>query len=326
MFWWENDPKEKYWVEIRHIEGLGTYLSSPLAKANGARDLWYDLVGMVNVGDVILHWNVREGRLVGASRVKAKPEKRLAKGEWRVDLEGFQPFEHPVDRAELLTHADAFYDLRDKLAAKHSPPLGLPFQFTTDRSNFRFMSNYFAKMPAAGVDILLGNGQGKKAVGDLATGSSDLETSNGKVPTTAFLNPFKAKADTEYLTKIVAKSQVRSRLHETLVNNCAQWLFTQGFDPARNAAIDLGLIDGSLIIEAKVVKSWPDAVRQAVGQLYEYRYFKVADPQAALIFLSDQPVPDEWITYLEKDRGIGAMWPKGKTGFEMSKLAAKLLG
>jgi hypothetical protein len=49
-------------------------------------------------------------------------------------------------------------------------PLGLPFQFTSDRSNFRFMSNYFAKMPAAGVEMLLGSGQGKKAVGDLATG------------------------------------------------------------------------------------------------------------------------------------------------------------
>ena len=62
VFWWEHDSKEKYWVEIRHIEGLGTYLGSPLEKANGSRDLWYDLVGMVSVGDVILHWNVREGR------------------------------------------------------------------------------------------------------------------------------------------------------------------------------------------------------------------------------------------------------------------------
>lgn len=303
MFWWENDPKEKYWVEIRRAQGLGTYLTSPLEKASGSRDPWYDLVGTARVGDVILHWDVREGRLVGASRVKAKPQKLLAESKWWVDLEGFQPFADPVDRAELMSHADAFYDLRDELAAKYDPPLGLPFQFTTDRSKFRFMSNYFAKMPAAGVDILMGKGQGRRAVDDLAAGSSDLEAANGKVPSPAFLNPFKAKADTEYLTKIVAKAQLRSRSHETLVNNCAQWLITEGFDPARNAAIDLGLIDGSLIIEAKIVKTWPNAIRQAVGQLYEYRYFKVAKPKAKLIFLSDQPVPDEWVTYLEKDRG-----------------------
>lgn len=81
-----------------------------------------------------------------------------------------------------------------------------------------------------------------------------------------------------------------------------------------------------MILEAKVVKSWPEAIREAVGQLYEYRYFKVADPKAALVFLSDQPVPDEWVAYLEKDRRIGAMWRKGKTGFELSPLAAKVLG
>jgi hypothetical protein len=241
MFWWESDPKEKYWVEIRHVEGLGTYLSSPLEKANGARDLWYDLVGMVKVGDVILHWNVREGRLVGASRVKSKPVKRLVEGEWWVNLEGFQPFDHPIDRVELLALADAFYDLRDQLATRYDPPLGLPFQFTVDRSNFRFMSNYFAKMPAAGVQILLAKGQGKKVLSDLGSGGSGDGDGNQKVPAAAFLDPFKPKADTDYLTNIVAMSQNRSRSHETLVNSCANWLEKEGFVPARNAAIDLGL-------------------------------------------------------------------------------------
>ena len=239
-------------------------------------------------------------------------------------MEGFQPFTQPVDRAGLLSHADAFYDLRDELATRHEAPLGLPFQFTTDRSKFRFMSNYFAKMPVAGVDILLGSGEDRAAVDDLAAGSSNLKASNGKVPSPAFLNPFKAKADTKYLTKIAAKAQERSRSHETLVNDCAQWLISQGLEPARNAAIDLGLVDGRLIIEAKIVKNWPDAVREAVGQLYEYRYFKVADPATALVFLSDQPVPGEWVKYLENDRGIGAMWRKGKAGFELSRLAVKM--
>ena len=61
-------------------------------------------------------------------------------------------------------------------------------------------------------------------------------------------------------------------------------------------------------------------------ELYEYRYFKVAAPSASLIFLSDQPVPDEWVKYLESDRGIGVMWPHGKAGFELSKMAEKSLG
>jgi len=37
-------------------------------------------------------------------------------------------------------------------------------------------------------------------------------------------------------------------------------------------------------------------------------------------------VPDEWVKYLESDRGIGVMWPHGKAGFELSKMAEKSLG
>jgi hypothetical protein len=126
----------------------------------------------------------------------------------------------------------------------------------------------------------------------------------------SYLTPFKPKADTAYFTRIVGGAARRTRTHETLVNSCAQWLAGLGLMPGRNAAIDLGVAELNTIIEAKTVeRSWSDAIREAVGQLYEYRYYKVADPTSSLIFMADRPVPDLCVEYLEKDRVIGVMWP-----------------
>ena len=119
--------------------------------------------------------------------------------------------------------------------------------------------------------------------------------------------------------------QQRGRAHETLVNNFSKWLIRRRFIPARNQAIDVAVETPPVIFEAEVVGTWTHAVREAVGQLYEYRYWQIADPKAALVFLASKPVPDDWLHYLESDRGIGTAWPKG-AGFELSRLARKGLG
>jgi hypothetical protein len=80
-----------------------------------------------------------------------------------------------------------------------------------------------------------------------------------------------------------------------------------------------------VVVEAKMVKSWKTSIREAVGQLYEYRYFRVANPEARLIFLASEPVSEEWIAYLERDRSIGVAWRAGKR-FALSPLASEILG
>jgi hypothetical protein len=324
MLWWEGKPEERFWVEIRTFPGIGTYLACPPRKQNGAVDAWYELVRNVPTGDVVLHWSVREGRFVGWSCVK-KPAQVTLTGKdpgYYVELEGFVPFSDVVGLDTLRAKAGAIYTLRDNLAASYAAPLLLPFQFTQDRSQFRFMSNYFAKMPAEVVDLLFGQPTRRKLGRSVSGASSSSTTSKA-----AFMAPFKAKADSDYMASIASVQQRRSRAHETLVNECATWLIAKGLEPARNAAIDLGLLSGSLIMEAKIVgNSWPDAIRAAVGQLYEYRYFKISDPGADLVFLSNKAVPDLWVRYLEKDRGIGAMWPRRSGAFVMTPLARRGLG
>lgn len=99
----------------------------------------------------------------------------------------------------------------------------------------------------------------------------------------------------------------------------------RGFTPACNAAVDLGLEEPPVVMEAKPSSRFLyKGIREAVGQLYEYRYFKVADAGSFLILLTDAEVPEAWLDYLEKDRQIGVVWRNG-TEFSCSALAEQAL-
>ncbi|MEV6305873.1 hypothetical protein AB0M02_41105 [Actinoplanes sp. NPDC051861] len=331
-YWWEGDKAERFWVEIRWQDGIGTQLWAPTLDEKGKQNPWYDLVSTVVAGDVIYHWNTVEMRFVGRS--KAASDARVEPAEtgqaFIVDLEEFTPLRADLSLGYLRLHADELYSLRDELDATYEGrPLYLPWQFYEDRSQFRSMSNYFTKIPRRAVSILFGvDGLGTEHLPQEATQDRpQAAPSLPQAPTghRGFLAPFKPKADADYFTRVVGGAMKRGRSHETLVNSCADWLSANGFEPGCNNAIDLGVAELSVIIEAKIVRrSWSDAIREAVGQLYEYRYFKVADPESSLIFLADRPVQQFWVDYLEKDRGIGVMWPVGD-GFHMSKLARQAL-
>jgi len=196
------------------------------------------------------------------------------------------------------------------------------------------MSNYFAKLPKVCADLLFdetGLGEGS-VLPDPEDHEEVPPASEPAAPPSrfGFLSPFRAKQDSWYVTNVAGGVQRRSRKHETLVNRFADWLTAKGITGlGRNAAIDLGLTSPSVIIEAKTVASspsgWSTAIRAAVGQLYEYRYFQVVDPMSQLMVLVPEVMPEKWLTYLENDRGIGAAWATGQ-GFELSSLAAQILG
>ncbi|WP_341717681.1 hypothetical protein QQG74_28225 [Micromonospora sp. FIMYZ51] len=330
-YWWSDDPTQRYWVEIRKRPGIGTQLWAPTRDEDGGVDGWYNLVSSVAAGDTIYHWNAVESRFVGRSFAALDARIDAQNDAFVVDLTNFTPLRADLSLEFLRSRADRLYVLRDELRNLFGDPLYLPWQFKEDRSKFSSMSNYFAKLPKQAVPILfgkdgLGGGQVESApTADVPAANSVPLDSPQADQGWAFLDPFKPKADADYFSKMVGGSARRGRRHETLVNACAKWLADNGFVPGRNAAIDLGVAELGVIIEAKVVqKSWAKAIREAVGQLYEYRYFRVADPESSLIFMADRPVPQMWTDYLEKDRGIGAMWPDGD-GFAMSKIAARAL-
>jgi len=112
-----------------------------------------------------------------------------------------------------------------------------------------------------------------------------------------------------------------------LVNDFADWLVARGLTVASNAAIDLGVEQPPVIVEAKVIRTnrWAPAIREAIGQLYEYRYFQVVAPESSLIFLAASKIPEIWLDYLDKDREMGAAW-RTSDGFELSDRARTALG
>ncbi|MGY1867308.1 hypothetical protein ACW9HK_19640 [Nocardia gipuzkoensis] len=323
-YWWSNRASENCWVEIRKADGLGLSLWSPDRQEGGRKDPWYELVASVRRGDVVYHYNANQSKFVGWSIAAADAVHSVRESSYSVDLVGFTPFTDVVDLAVFRSKADALYAERDRLAALHpGQPLYLPFQFTQDRSQVRMMSNYFTKLPRSFVDILFGS-RVSSAATELAS-SPGADASVARIPR-GYLQPFRAKADTDYLTNVLQDRSRRTRSHETLVNSFAVWLSKHNRIPLRNAAVDLGTENPSTVIEAKRVNgNFADAIRAAVGQLYEYRYFKVTDRDSGLIFLADEPVPAPWCEYLERDRRIGVIW-HANGRFYLQPLARKFLG
>jgi hypothetical protein len=327
-YWWDGDARERFWVEIRHVPGIGESVWTSTRDRAGRRNPWWDLVGSVRAGEVIYHYSKRERRFVGRSTASHDAIEDVDDGLYRVSLDDFEPIAG-ADLAHLRSNAAALYALRDQLQDEHRPEkLYLPFQFKEDRARFAPMSNYFARLPRVMVDVLFGaDGLATHLIREAPyEPEPDLEGDvDVGAPHGGFLRPF-APADCEYLVEILGGRRRRTRRHEKLVNDCAQWLTELELSPGRNAAVDLGIEDPAIIIEAKIVGGrWATAIRQAVGQLYEYRYFKVAAPTCGLLFLASEPIPTRWQRYLEKDRNIGFMWPESGR-YHLSTLAEKSFG
>ncbi|WP_278263716.1 hypothetical protein [Nocardia sp. AG03] len=262
-----------------------------------------------------------ERRFVGRSVAASDCVHDVSSNSYNVELTGFTPLGGDVDLAKIRSKADALYQARDALEAVYQDQsLYLPFQFKRDRTLFAPMSKYFAKLPRSFIEILFDD---QEAAVPLPK-SRGVSRSPGP-GRWGFLQPFEAKADTDYVSDVVGGQEKRTRTHETLVNSFAIWLEARGRVPLRNAAIDLATEEPTAVIEAKTVDGHPkDAIRAAVGQLYEYRYFQVVPDDAGLIFLADEAIHPDWCAYLEEDRGIGIAWPDGQR-FHLSDLAREYL-
>ncbi|MBV9578552.1 MAG: hypothetical protein JO057_08185 [Chloroflexi bacterium] len=89
---------------------------------------------------------------------------------------------------------------------------------------------------------------------------------------------FKTKDEADYLAVIRASVQRRTRSHERLVRQAGEWFRQHGATVSTPHPRDMLITNpGSVLIEAKIVgdKSPVFAVREAVGQLLEYRFFLV---------------------------------------------------
>ena len=101
--------------------------------------------------------------------------------------------------------------------------------------------------------------------------------------------------DSEYYVQVTGGKRVVSRKHASVVNMAVAWFLNSGMKAIRAHPIDI-LVDSSLLVEVKTTgtRSTIFAVREAVGQLLEYKHF-VGPNQGKLCILIDQPPERETI-------------------------------
>ncbi|MGW7574229.1 MrcB family domain-containing protein [Streptomyces sp. NPDC054765] len=129
------------------------------------------------------------------------------------------------------------------------------------------------------------------------------------------LEGFQPKTGDDYVVQIAAREQKRKQVHEGLIRRFGPYIHDRGFTPITKQVHPRDLVlrarDTEWLVEAKAVKKGnsTQAVREAVGQLLEYRYFCYGHKGAAkphLLGLFSESI-GVYADYLE-DHGIGAIW------------------
>jgi hypothetical protein len=120
---------------------------------------------------------------------------------------------------------------------------------------------------------------------------------------------FVPKSAADYEVEIKSVTQRRTRKHEKLVNEAATILNSFGAIVSSPHPIDL-LISSPVrvIVEAKIGLPSPRyAIRHALGQLHEYRYF-LKHFDAKLCVLLEQKPDDALIAYAEIELQLMVAW------------------
>jgi hypothetical protein len=115
--------------------------------------------------------------------------------------------------------------------------------------------------------------------------------------TTGFFEP---RTTSEYLAHFTKMTYQVSPLHEALLTEFAKYAKSKSWDPKNRkiGARDLVLVGTSgteILVEAKTVgQSQELVVRQAIGQLFAYRYVYYKGEDIPLIALFNRPISELW--------------------------------
>lgn len=341
--WWGESPDECYWCEVTDRNDLGADLKAPKLNKTGGEYWGYSLIQNVRQGDIVFHYSTKEKAFIGVSIAGDPVEERPIKwkshgasgrkddqppsaqpGWWR-PLYGFSQNSVPLTLTELNNEVEIEW-IKSWQATKEGEgngPARVPFQCRSD--GLRGGQGYLFKMPKDFVSRW-------KKLDDFASCVSELHEKLGELATSqAFVSKdkstnFSPKDEGEYLAEIRAGKQRRTRNHEKLVRVVGEYLQGAGAEVSTPHPIDLLMTKPMVIIfEAKTTHSRTPlhAIREAVGQLHEYRKF-VGPSDSQLAILLDQ-APDSIVQrYVEKDLGLILLWwdvdkLKGTRAIEIAK-------
>ena len=172
--WWDADPDEMYWMEIRKDPvGLGEYLRAPQAAFDGEPMWSYDLTSYVQPGDRVFHWHQTpsgEPGLLGWSEAsgplttitwswQARGTRGRERGvptvgpTWNMPLIGYTKLERPITRSDLNARRPEVLEVIEGLKRANGKPIYAPFQ-NYGGVELRAQQGYLTKFPAALVALL----------------------------------------------------------------------------------------------------------------------------------------------------------------------------
>lgn len=335
--WWEASQDERYWCEITDRPDIGADLKCPQADEQGKPYWSYSLIRSVWPGDVVFHYSTRAMAFVGVSVAggpleerpivwaphgtvgRVKNETRQARAGWWLPLFGHIQLPRPLTLDSLQAPDEQTW-IRQWIADKQKAgSVSAPFQLYPGK--LRAAQGYLTKMPFAFVSRWEPM---KKAAERLARFSDDFDGMAQLFPPTAVassvigVSAFAPKSDADYVAFIKGGQQRRTRSHETLVKAAGEFLSARGALVATPHPLDLTLGNPTQVIfEAKACgsRSAGFAIREAVGQLHEYRHF-IGPRTAQLCILLDRPPEQPLIEFVEQALGMLLMWrtPSGFGG------------
>lgn len=326
-YWWELVPEERFWMEITDRHDLGADLKCPQLHEGGGVQSSYSLIQAIWPGDIVFHYSTRSRGVVGASVAggpleeraivwtphgtvgKSKIQNRQSRPGWRLPLYGFIAIGTAFSLADTEARDEDLWIrqwIEDKRTSVNGP-VAAPFQ--RYRGKLRAAQGYLTKMPFDFVN----RWQKLSVLAEQLVSIQDRLTRLGQVyvpatfSTTGQLN---FKGEDEYFAVIRGGIQRRSRDHERLVRQAAEFLSSHHAVVNTLHPIDLLMtVPKDIIFEAKPVRGRNAifAIREAVGQLREYQHF--VGPKSGILFilLDENPGP-VLVDYIENVLSMCICW------------------
>lgn len=128
------------------------------------------------------------------------------------------------------------------------------------------------------------------------------------------LRNFAPKDSSDYIAHLAGRVLIKSRAHEELIRDYGLWARSRGFRPLTLNPRDLVLEHpgGECLVEAKMLYDGnaSEAVRAAVGQLFDYRHFFYVGPGLplpSLLALFSESIGGAYVELLES-LSIASVW------------------
>ncbi|RFA09040.1 hypothetical protein B7R54_07230 [Subtercola boreus] len=203
------------------------------------------------------------------------------------DLLGLEPVvDFRVSRFPQIGYSVA------NIAARTYRMANLPPEESLRLDLVRFVSLYGTAL-AVKRDLLL------RQPGDL-----HVPSPRGYVKPNEWEREFRPKNHADYLQVFEQRTYVKTRKHELLIREFGELKSINALNPSTNVhPRDMTLIDGpeEWLVEAKVIRNGvvTDAVRGAIGQLFEYRYSFYSNQPPRMLALFSEPIGSYFMDLLE---------------------------